>query len=357
MWIGIGVVVLIIIAVLIGTQSNKKPVSNETIKIGAVLSLTGYASADGEALKQGIDFAKENLAKKGVVVDVVYQDDKTESKDTIAALNMLAGQNVQAVIGPTWSFLGDAALPVLERLQLAAIMPVTTTEVVEGTSNYLFHGAIKNELMEPEFAKFLKEKSAKKVAFIGNNDAWAKSIAAPAAAAVASVDAKIVVMEELPFGSEAEAMPGILAKIKQENPDVIIFTIFDDLAIAKLISGARQQGIMIPIVGTDTSLRRVINTSILTNTSLENLYDVTPKTSGEFEQDFEERYGSKPKTFADRGYDSLMILVDAIENKKSDQTIEEYLHTKTNYKGYAATYSFDENGDVKGGAWQLLPIK
>lgn len=354
--IGIGVIILIIAAVLIITKSNKEPVSTETIKIGAVLSLTGYASADGEALKNGIEFAREVLAKDGVNVEVVYQDDKTESKDTVSVYNLISAQQVQAVIGPTWSFLGDAALPVIDRLKLVSLMPVTTTEVVEGKSSYLFHGSIKNELMQSEFTSFLKEKSVKKIAFIGNNDAWSASISKPLMAAALEAGAEIVIKEELAMGSEAAAVPTILTKIKQQNPDVIIFSIFDDQGISKLVTGARQQGIMIPIVATDTSLRRVINSGLLGNASLENLFDITPKTNGAFEKAYEARYGVIPNTFADRGYDALMILVDGIQNK-GEAELNEYLRTKTNYKGYAATYSFDENGGVKGGAWQLLPIK
>lgn len=353
--IALGVVIIVIAGYLI-TKKSPTPVNQETIKIGAVLSLTGYASADGEALKQGIEFAKEDLAKKGVVVDVVYQDDKTESKDTIAAYNLVSSQNMQAVIGPTWSFLGDAALPVIDRLKLVSLMPVTTTEVVEGESKYLFHGSIKNELMQSEFAKLIKDKQIKKIAFIGNNDAWSGSISAPLTAAAQESGAEIVIKEELAMGSEAASMPAILTKIKQQNPDVIIFSIFDDQGISKLVTSARQQGMVMPIVATDTSLRRVINSGLLGSTSLDNLYDVTPKTSGAFEKAYQARYGVLPNTFADRGYDALMVLVDAIQNK-GDSELNDYLRTKTNYKGYAATYSFDESGDVKGGAWQLLPIK
>jgi branched-chain amino acid transport system substrate-binding protein len=354
-WIGVFAIILAVILIVV----LKKPVvpqNSGAIKIGAVLSLTGSASADGEALKQGIEFAKEELSKKGVSVEVVYEDDKTESADTVSAINALSVRNVQAIIGPTWSFLGDAAVPVIDRLKIVSVMPVTTTEVVNGKSEYLFHGSIKNALMKDEFTAFIKEKNIKKIAFIGNDDAWSGSILAPLAESAAANGAEIVIKEQVPFGSEAASMPSVLTKIKQQKPDVIIFSIFDDQGISKLVNGARQQGLMVPIIATDTSLRRVVSEGLLGNTSLENLYDITPESDGSFEKAYEARYGVKPKTFTDRGYDALMILVDAIQNKK-DMSLKDYLHTKTNYKGYATTYTFDMNGDVKGGQWQLMPLQ
>jgi branched-chain amino acid transport system substrate-binding protein len=353
LWIGLVVIVLVIIAIV----AFKKPATDTgAIKIGAVLSLTGSASADGEALKEGIEFAKETLVNKGVQVEIVYQDDHTEGKDTVSAINAVASQNIQAMIGPTWSFLGDAAAPTIDRLKLVSLMPVTTTEVVNGKSDYLFHGSIKNELMEGEFAQFIKDKNIKTIAYIGNNDSWSKSIEGALAKAADKNGAKIIIQQEVSYGSEAAAIPGLLLKVKQQNPDVIIFSIFDDQGIAKLVTTARQQNIMIPIVSTDTSLVRVIGEGLLGTTSLDNLYKISPKTDGSFEKAYEARYGKKPHTFADRGYDAVMILVDAIQDKK-DMDLKDYLHTKTNYKGYATTYAFDMNGDVKGGEWQLIPIK
>lgn len=351
----IAVVISGLIMGLIIINNVKKPTNEQVIRIGAVLSLAGAASADGEALKQGIEFAKEDLANKGVNVEIVYQDDQTESGKTISAINALGVQNVQAIIGPTWSFLGDAAVPVINRLKIVSIMPVTTTEVVEGESPYLFHGSIKNQLMQSEFEKFIKEKQIKKLVFIGNNDSWSASIFTPLQQAAKNSGAEIVYKEEIPFGAEAASMPAVVTKIKQIQADAIVFSIFDDQGISKLVTSARQQGVITPIVATDTSLRRVINTGLITSVSLNNLFDVTPKSDGTFEKHFEDRYGKKPNTFADRGYDSLMVLVDAINNKK-DLELKEYLQQKTNYKGYATTYSFDEDGDVEGGQWILQSI-
>lgn len=356
LWLGIGLVVIVIILTVVFKKPANAPVFGETIKIGAVLSLIGPASADGESLKKGIEFAKENLAKKGVNVEVIYQDDRTESKDTISAINAVAGKNVQAIIGPTWSFTGDAAIPVIDRLKLVALMPVTTTEVVNGKTDYLFHGSLKNELMESEFIKFIQDKGIKNIAFIGNNDAWSTSIKNALITATEKTGSKISIQEELSYGTEAASVPGLLLKAKQQNVDTIIFSIFDDQGISKLVTSARQQNIMIPIVSTDTSLVRVISEGLLGSTSLENLYKITPESDGSFTKAYEARYGKVPSTFTDRGYDALMILVDAIQNK-GDSELKDYLHTKTNYKGYAAQYSFDKNGDVKGGVWQLLPIK
>lgn len=349
------IAVIVIILLVKGLINKKQPTSDQVIKIGAVLSLTGSASADGEAIKQGLELAKEDLAEKGINVEIIYQDDQTNPKETISAVNIVANQGAQGLIGPTWSFLGSATLPVIDRLQLTTIMPATTTEVVEGKSKYLFHGSLKTELMQKDFEDFFVKNSIKKVALIGNNDAWSGSIAKPIYAAAKNTGTEIVIHEQLTYGSEAGAMPVIIGKIKQEAPDVVILSIFDEEGIVKLVTETRNQGIMIPILSSDTTLQRIIKEGILDTKKYTNLYNVIPKNDESFEDKFIKRFGSEPRVYTDRGYDALMILVEGILNK-DDLPLEQYINTKINYSGYASQYDFDDNGDIIGGEWEIKKI-
>ena len=63
-----------------------------------------------------------------------------------------------------------------------------------------------------------------------------------------------------------------------------------------------------------------------------------------------------PGNYAASAYDGVMILVDAIKNKSENESIADYLRTKTDYEGYQTEYSFDENGDIKGGEWIVTPL-
>lgn len=74
-WLYIGILILILISgyFLFGKKENLS--TSETIKIGAVLSLSGAAAQDGENIQKGMELAKADLAGKGIDVEIFYQDD------------------------------------------------------------------------------------------------------------------------------------------------------------------------------------------------------------------------------------------------------------------------------------------
>jgi hypothetical protein len=53
------IAVIVIILLAKGFTSKKQITTDQSIKIGAVLSLTGPASVDGEAIKQGLEGDRE----------------------------------------------------------------------------------------------------------------------------------------------------------------------------------------------------------------------------------------------------------------------------------------------------------
>lgn len=75
-----------------------------TLRLGAVLSLTGAAAVHGTGIQEGLEFAKQELGKKGKNVEIVYQDDGTEPKRTINALESGIASGLRFFIGPTWDF-------------------------------------------------------------------------------------------------------------------------------------------------------------------------------------------------------------------------------------------------------------
>ena len=165
------VIAIIVIAVvaLIGWNGFNPGIkaNNQEIVIGAVLSETGMASIDGNNIKSGIEFAKEELAKKGVKVKVIYEDDQTNPKNTVTAIQKLVDVNhPQAIIGPTWSFLADAAGPVVEKNKIVALTPSNTSEYVNPQTDYMFFGAPKNETKNIETTKWIKERGLKKIAIV-----------------------------------------------------------------------------------------------------------------------------------------------------------------------------------------------
>src|SRR3989344_3411646 len=359
--IALGIAILAIIAY--GVSKNK-PVEvrdNTTIKIGAVLGLTGSAATDSLNVKRGLDLAQEDLAVKGIKVEINYQDGKDDPKETISALQFLiATDRPQAIVGPIWGYLEDAAGPVIATNKIVAYAPADTSEFVSARSPYNFRGAPRNALIEQPTADWLKANKKTRVAIVVSNDGWGKSVAAPFRAAAKNAGASVVVDEAIqPFSANAGTIvASILTKAKNEKVDVILWTGYEPDVVA-LAKKRIQFGLVdVPVIDSGTIWSSLLSRGAISTAETKNVYFIAVPTTPEFIAKFKAKYGEEPSSYADRAYDGLMILVDAIQKApaKDGDSIAKYMRENTHYQGYGGLYEFNENGDVKGGEWMIKPV-
>jgi branched-chain amino acid transport system substrate-binding protein len=99
------------------------PAWADSVKVGAVVPLTGRYGAGGAQVRAGYEIAVEHLnAAGGVTVggkktplDLVLLDDESDPTKTVSRLETLAGQGVVAYLGGFGSDLHNAAAAVAEK--------------------------------------------------------------------------------------------------------------------------------------------------------------------------------------------------------------------------------------------------
>jgi branched-chain amino acid transport system substrate-binding protein len=352
------VVIILVVAGVWYFGSKSTPISTETgpIKIGAILSLTGDASVDAKNIQKGIDLAKEDLAQRGVSVEINYQDDKTNPKETVSGLEFLLSNKLDAIIGPTWSFLEDAGAPIIDKAKIVAYAPADTSEVINEKSDYVFHGTIKNSEKAEPVANWLTANKKKNVAIIVSQDAWGKSHELAYTKAIELSGGKVTMIERLPFGLEDAGLATVLTKVKSTKSEALLWTGYNDGALA-IIRKSQELNLDIPIIGTE-GFSWVVNNGTIKLGPKQEIYSLKSKVSSEFISKFEAKFGEKPGTYADTAYDGLMILVQAIQNARNNNTDTLSSMKSLSYNGYAGRYQFDENNDrIKGGEWVLEKLK
>lgn len=358
-WIPIAVLVLVALGYGVWA-SSKESGSPQVIRIGAALSLTGSAASDGLSIQRGLELAKEDLAREGIVVDINYQDDATDPTKTISALQYLfATYKPQAIVGPTWSFLESAAGPSLASGKVVAYAPANTSEYVEGESAYQFHGAPRNALIAEPVAAWLKEKGIKRVAIVVDNSAWGKTVAAAYRAAAKDAGAEVVVDEATtPFSSEsgAQASTAVL-KAKNANAEVILWTGYEAEAVA-IAKRRHELKFAAPVLSASTMFEYLYGNGTLTAAVLNGISSVEIPISDAFKAKYKAKYGEEPGNYADRAYDGMMLLVEAI--READGTdgdsIAKYLREDLSYEGFGGEYEFNQDGDLKEGKWVIGPV-
>ncbi len=356
----IGAIVIVIAGGLLLSYSNKveNKLPNKTVNIGAVLAMTGYASADGEDIKRGIELAKTDLLAKGVTVSVNYFDDATDPKRTIAGFELMNSSGIKSVLGPTWGFQVGAALPIVETKDMAIFLPAQASDNILGASSKAFYARALSGDKQAPTEEWLKKVGAKKVAIfvvMFGGDNWSEGHIKTYSTAVKNSGAEIVMLEKINLMQEADITQVLVLKAKQLGVDAILWTGTDGGAIT-LIKKMHDAKFAVPVLGT-TQIAKVIATKQVTAGNIP-LYSLVGVTSKAFADKFHAVYGADKRfDYAESAYDLTMIAVNGELTRNASTGVAEHIRNTTNYKGFGGNYSFDKNGDRQSAGWTVVEAK
>ena len=350
--VAIAVALIVIIGGYFVYKDSSQPASTEPIKIGAILPLTGDLATYGEGIKNAANLAIENSGMKDKI-QIIFEDDQTctPTNDVSAAQKLINLDKVNGIVGPICSGSTLAVAPITEQNKLTIISPVATSKSITNAGNYIFRTIASDADKSIAVTKYAYKKGYKKAALFYDaaQDAMVQQKADTKETFV-GLGGAIVADQSYKTGDKDFRTQ--LTKIKQSDADVIfIGGVPKEAALA--IKQARELGIKLPFIATETSLgtQDVIDVAGSAADGLVFPFSTTPdnKESKDFIADYKAKYGQEPPAYAAEGYDATMLLIKAIA--KSDRTPEDIqkqlFKVGNNYYGASGLITFDKNGDVQ----------
>jgi branched-chain amino acid transport system substrate-binding protein len=228
--------------------------AQQTVKVGAALSMTGPAAAYGANQKTGILAAVEEVNKsgalKGVTLEAVIEDDASTKEQGLAVFQKLINQSkVSAIIGPTLSNTAFATNP-LAQGQKAPVVAVSNTapKGITDIGDYIWRVSLTEAQVIPGALRTLQAKLGFKKAGVlyGNDDAFTKAGYDVMKAALA--DQKIQVLGEQTFAKPDRDYNAQLTKLLEAKPDILVVSALIENA-SGIVTQARQLGWKGPIFG------------------------------------------------------------------------------------------------------------
>jgi branched-chain amino acid transport system substrate-binding protein len=324
--------------------------AQQEVKIGAVLPMTGGAASYGEWMRNGMNIAIDEINKKwgsSRKLTVVFEDGKSNPKDSVAAMNkLISADKVQAVM-TTLTGVTNALAPIADQNKIVLTTSATLPGITE-QSPYLFRNATNlsseiNRLVEFTGGKY------KKAAVLWANLEWAKWGKDAFAAGFKKKGGEVV--EDQSFPADATDLRAQLTRIRAANPDVILVLAYKTTGIA--LKQARELGVKAQFVGTlDFELPEVVEIgreaaedSIYTKAIFdpENPASQAMRAYGE---EYKKRYGQAPEVYSATMYDMLQMLAEAASKSKDSDGIRNTLLSIKNYPGASGETTFQPNRDV-----------
>jgi branched-chain amino acid transport system substrate-binding protein len=283
------------------------------VKIGFINTMTGAEAPIGENLTNGVDMAVEDLARKGVKITLLKQDDTGKPDKAMGAMEQLAtGDEVAAIVGPYTSANANAVAKLAEQYKVPQVVPAAAKEEITKQG---YKWVFRVNGPAHEYAQSLIDASLafgkpKSIAFIYESTDFGVSVSAAGKAYAQAKGLKVVGDESYQKG--AADYRSTLTKLKAAGPDLVFMVSYVADAILLMRQsrevGLRPQAFLGGGAGFDTAQfegERDISTNVF---SVTQWTPESSKPATEFAERYRARYGKKPTYHAACAYASMMIV-------------------------------------------------
>lgn len=301
--------------------SCSKP--STTIKVGEIASLTGKEAAFGQSSHKGTVLAIEELNRTGGLLgrqlELVSEDNQTKAGESATiAKKLISRDKVIALLGEVASSRSLEMAPIAQASRVPMISPSSTNPAVTETGDYIFRVCFIDPFQGVVMAKFAKDTlKVRRVALLTSvSSAYSVGLAKYFKERFAA-DGGSVVMEQK-FSEGDKDFKAQLTAVKAAGVDGIFVPGYYTEA-ALICKQAKDLGLTLPIFGGDgweaPQLVEIGGTAV-EGTYYSTHYSPENKSPAvqEFVKKFQQRWnGETPDAMAALGYDSAMVLADAVK--------------------------------------------
>jgi branched-chain amino acid transport system substrate-binding protein len=349
--------------------------SGDVIKVGEFASLTGKEATFGISSHEGTLLAVEELNSGGGVlgkkIELITEDDLSKPGEAATVVNkLIARDGVVAILGEVASSRSLEAAPICQENKIPMISPSSTNPKVTETGEFIFRVCFTDILQGRILATFAaKTLGAKKVAlFTDVKSDYSKGLARYFKDSFIGSGGQVAA--ELDFNGGDKDFKAQLTAIKSSNPDAVFIPgYYTDVAL--ICIQAKQLGVTVPIFGGDgwesedlvkIGKEAVEGTYFSTHCAADSPGDTVKKFVEAYRKRFQ---GKSPDAMAMLGYDSAMILADAMKRAggTDGDKVRAALAATKDFGGVSGRITIDAKRDatkpmvilqVRGGEFKLV---
>ena len=316
-----GVVLAIVMVMSLFAGCNSSNGGDEgaaRIKIGAIGPLTGGAAIYGNAVKNAMELAVEEVnAEGGVQFELNFQDDAHDAETSVNAYGILMDWGMQMLVGPVTSTPAAAVAAEAEADGVFMLTPsASSVKVIEGKT-HVFQMCFSDPNQGVGSADYMSEHGiGKSVAIIyRSDDAYSVGIYEKFVSEAAAKGINIVYTGTFEEANKTEFSSQLTAA-KQAGADVLFLPIYCE-SIAPLMTQAASMGYDVDYFGVD-GMDGILEVEGFDTSLAEGAYlltpfsaDATDKKTTHFVEAYKAKYNEVPNQFAADAYDCVYAIYEA----------------------------------------------
>ena len=337
--------------------------TSDTIKIGEYASLSGKEASLGQSSHRGTLLAIETINAAGGVLgkqlELITEDTQSKAGESGTAVRKLISRDkVVAILGEVASSRSLEGAPVAQAARVPMVSPASTNPQVTEVGDYIFRVCFIDPFQGPVMAKFaLNTLKAKRIGLmVSTSSAYSVGLAKYFREAYTAGGGEIVAEQKYQEGEKD--FKAQLTAIRAAGVDSIFNPGYYNEG-ALMVKQARDLGITVPMFGADSWEAEALME--LGGKTVEGAFlcshyspdDPSPRVQ-QFVADYKKRWGddAAPDSNASLGYDSVLVLVDAIKRAGSADRaqIRDALAATKDFAAVTGTITINEKRDASKNA-------
>lgn len=347
----------------------------ETIKIGAILSITGPASFLGAPEAKTLETLVADVNKKGGIkgnkVELIIKDSGGNPEKAISfAKQLIEEDKVFAIIGPSTSGETMKIKNIAEDGKTILLSCAAAEVIVNPVAKYVFKTPQKDSYVAIKIFEQMKKMGISKIGLLSSNTGFGKAGKEQLEKLAPEHGITIAVNEV--YDKAANDLTAEVTKVKAGNVQAMINWSIEP-AQSIVIKNARQIGLKIPIFQSHgfgnieyVKAAGPAAEGVIFPAGRLLVADSLPKSNPQktvllqYRKEYESKYKEDVSTFGGHAYDAFMILEKAIE--KAGTNREKVRDAIENLKGFAGTggvfnFSAQDHNGLDVNSVEMLTVK
>ena len=351
--------------------------AGKTIKLGAILSITGAGGVYGPQSRDGMKLAVDQINKaggvNGAMIDLTVNDDASDKAQAARlAQTMIQQDQDLALLGPTLSNSAVAAQPLADSLK-TPILGVSNTGIhivpdcnypATAQCQYVFRDSLGEQTAIPDNIKAYADDAHPKtgVLLVAQDDKFSSDGGTIVQNTVGQDG--IQLLKTIKFSkTEADLSPYVTQAV-QLKPDVIFITSLGGIP-AQIMTEARKQGWTGQFLGgngfnTATVSKQAGAAGKGARSASAWYIGNTFTSNSDFVNAYKAAYGKDPDQFAAQGFTGIKIIADAA--KRANLTFSDLPGDRDKLRAAMETvnidtplgpFQFTSDHDVKQTVWVI----
>ncbi|WP_096664248.1 ABC transporter substrate-binding protein [Polaromonas sp. AET17H-212] len=328
---------LAVLALSAGSSMAQQGVSKTEIVIGTIQDLSGPLAGYGKQARNGMQLRVNEINEQGGVhgrkLKLLTEDSGYDPKKAVLAAQKLVNQDkIFIMAGHLGTAQNNAAMPVQFEKNVINFMPLTAAREMYEPTHRLKYALLSSyyDQMRTTLPRMVKDKSAKKVCAIYQDDEFGLEVLRGAEAGLKSISMEMT--EKTSFKRGATDFSSQVAKMKASGCDLVVLGTIIRETIGT-IAESRKNGFNPVFFGSVAAYTDLIHKlggkamdGMYATMSVQNPYtDEASQPIRFWANKYKTRFNEDPTVFSAYGYTMIDILIQAAQKAGPTLTTDSFI--------------------------------